>query len=364
MQRKNAYVGGLLGLGAVVLVGYFIGLARAQEHLARLTPQAILHKASLAVRDTPFAQTLRYRQTLVPTELNVSRLINLPVPDSNVTSLTLYEASPWKWRLEELDAQGIVVGVVARQREKLITYQALDNQRTIMDPIPTGAKTAWTLWLWPNPVVAERDWTLHAQPGRLDGRPAYELMFRPKVAGTLMSTVRYWFSGRNFLPLGFSVSARDGQVVLSAETTSLSIGPVGGAADAPTVGRAVAWHVSPLLAHEVVDAGQMTAAQSSLRFPSQFGPLPLVNQRRSAGASVAVYGRGPGQVVVLATNARAFKRDLGSSFFRPLAGYPQLKGITDGVLSLVTLKVGSREMTVMASRPQRTLARWANAAWR
>jgi hypothetical protein len=78
---------------------------------------------------------------------------------------------------------------------------------------------------------------------------------------------------------------------------------------------------------------------------------------------LAVYGQGPGRVLVLVTPARVFRGQTGSSFFRPVPGSPY-REVTDGIFSLVTFHQHGREITVMSSRSQDQLVGWMKTAWR
>lgn len=345
----------------MVLGVYLLPLIRPPAKLATLTASEVLRRSQAAMRHTQFTETVRYQESLLPGAINAAHLLNFPIPDFNVNTMVLYQASPLDWRLEEMNNQNAVVGVIARHHNRVVTYQPMNNQRSI-DSLPNTLSSAWSLWPVPTISALNTSWTASVRVVRKLGHAAYQVTMKPSHQGTLWGSVRYWYQGKSFLPLGVSVTARGGDRVFSASVSSLQLRIPVKAASPPMVGRLVAWKVSPTLASLLQRAGRGTAS-SNQTFPSRLGPLSRVSDHQSGQNALAVYGSGPGRVLVLQTGTHLFNGQPGRTFFRPVGGFPQFEGVTDGIFSLVTFRVHNREVTLMSSRSQGELARWAKKAW-
>ncbi len=361
MNRKHWYAWVASGSLAVALGVYLFPLIRPPVKLAALTASQVFRRSRAAMTHNQFTETVRYQESLLPSAINAARLLNLPIPDSNVNTMVLYQASPWDWRLEEMNNQNTVVGVIARRHNRVVTYQPMNNERSI-DSLPHTISSAWSLWQVPKVSALNWSWTASVRVVRKLGHAAYQVTMTPTRQGTLWGSVRYWYQGTSFLPLGVTVSARGGGAVLAATVSSLHKGIPAKAASPPMVGRLVAWKVSPALASLLQRAGRGTMSPNQT-FPKRLGPLSRVSEHQSGQNALAVYGSGPGRVLVMQTASHLFKGRPGRTFFRPVRGFPQFEGVTDGIFSLVTFRVHNREVILMGSRSKDELARWAKNAW-
>ncbi len=365
VDRKKWYAIATLGAGAAALAFFLAPMAIAHTRLRPMSANAVLTRAWRTGRQTGFSENLTYTNNLLPAQVQVPKLFNLPIPDGSVKSVNVYQQSPMSWRLEELNQNNNVMAVIARQQDRLVTYQAQNNHR-IVAQLPGEASAAWTLWPIPSPQSLDGQWTATSGITSVAGIPAYAVTLRPRVPGTLWGTVTYWFQGQDFAPLGFRVTDRSGDTVLGARAVTFTPGNPGRASTPPTVGQVVAWHASPALSQA---AGQLSLGSASAlptaAFPSTLGPLARGTVHQEGGTALAVYGSGPGRVLVLSSETKAWaRRGRASSFLRPVPGAPHDEGVTDGVWSVVTFPYHGREVTLMGSRSQQQLANWAASAWR
>ncbi len=358
--RKWYAVAAITG-GAIALAVYLAPYADARQSLAPLSVNAILKKSWSSLDRVPFGETLSYQNNLLPAGINLAGLVDLPLPSASVTTINLYQNSPRSWRLEEMSRGGAVVGVVARDNDRLVTYRSAVNQRTF-EVLPESARSAWSLWQVPRPTLWRKDWVGRASRTRIAGVPAYQVTLRPKAGDTLFGSVTYWFQGRYFVPMGVEVKDRAGRTVFRAKTSVYTQGAPGSAANPPSAGRLVAWHVATGLAHL---GTQFTGPKVPVHsLPPRLGPLKEINERRMGANAMAVYGDGPGRVIALVTPPRPFQGKDVHGLLQPVPGVKGFRGVTDGVFSVVTFAWGHEEVTLLGSRSQIQLARWAKAEWR
>ncbi len=351
-----------LGFGTLAVLGaglgfYYRFLRPSPSLLPRLTVPQVFRKAHRALDRVEFSEILAYQNNLLPQSLNIPRLLNLPVPDSSVHTVALYEESPKRWRLQELNDNNAVVGVVARRGAKVIAYVAADNERTV-EVLPKGMAT-WAPWGLPS----FKTWHSSVKVLRFDGRPAYRVTLTPLLPGTLWGSLTYWFDGSSFVPLGMRVKNAAGDVAFMARAQRLTLGPPGEGANLPTAGRQVAWRVSPIIAAVVGKVSSLSGSYPAIRFPPTLGPLARSSQHQVGDNALAVYGTGAGRVLVVDTAAAAFKGP-GAPFLHPVSALPGGRGVTDGIFAIVTFHRHGREVTLFSSRPQAIVAQWAKAAWR
>ncbi len=363
MDRKKWYAIATLVGGATALAIYLAPLAKAEAHLKPMGANAIFRHSWASLRTDSFGETLTYQNSLLPPQVNLARLINLPVPDGSVTTINLYQNSPHSWRFEEINQADAVVGVVARDHNQLVTYQGQDNQRTI-STLPAALQSPWTLWQIPAPGTWEKDWSASTAVTHIGNLPAYQVTLTPRVPGTLWGSVTYWFQGQYFVPLGVRVRDQSGSTVFSVKAAVFTEGSPGSSASPPSAGTVVAWHVSPALNQVTHQLAGSSNALPPAPFPRHLGPLIRTSQRKAGDNAIAVYGTGPGRVLVLSTPAKVWTGRRAQSFLRPIRGSAQFRGVTDGVFSVVTFRRNRREITLMGSRTQTELARWAQSEWR
>lgn len=361
MKRRKWYAAVVPAAGLAAAAVYLSPYVSARENLPTLGPQVILHRATTALRLDAFRETLSYQNNLVPPEINLAQTFNFPLPDAGVRSIALYQDSPTAWRFEELNSSNTVVAVVARAKNRLVTYQASNNHRMV-EHLRQGLSTPWTLWQVPDAASWTGRWTAKAATVRFAGHNAYRVTLRPVAHDLLIRRVTYWFEGKTFLPLGMQVTDQHHATVFSVRLESLSLGSQGAAAQPPSAGRFVSWRLPSALTGA---AGRLTQTSSlvSPAFPRRLGPLARVSERETGGNALAVYGTGPGRIVVINTSARVFKGKPGTGFFHPISGYSRYEGVTDGVFTVVTFNYHGREIAMLSSRSQQQLARWAEAAW-
>ncbi len=365
VDRKKWYAIATLGAGAGALAFFLGPMAVAHTRLRPMSAEAVLAHAWQSGRRAAFSESLTYTNNLLPAQVQLPKLLNLPIPDASVKSVNVYQKSSMSWRLEELNQNNNIMAVVARNQDRLVTYQAQNNHR-IVAQLPGQIGTAWSLWPIPSPHSLAGQWLTTAHITTVAGIPAYALTLRPRASDTLWGTVTYWFQGRDFAPLGFRITDRSGQVVFGVQAVTFTPGNPGRASAPPTVGHVVSWHASPVLA-QAADQLSLGSAVSGPPpfFPKTLGPLARGTAREEGGTALAVYGSGPGRVLVLSSQTKAWaKRGRASSFLRPVPGSVQDQGVTDGVWSVVTFPYHGREVTLMGSRSQQQLAKWAASAWR
>ena len=351
-----------VGWGVLVFVGaafgaYYKYWRPSPTALSRLNAAQVFSRADKALHDDSFSEILAFQNNLLPLGLNISQLVNLPVPDSAVRTVALYEDSPTRWRMQELNVNNAVLGVVARAGTQVATYMAKDNERTL-DSLPQGLAAAGSPWELPS----LNNWRSLVSRGRFADRRAYEVTLTPRNPGTLWGSLIYWFDGSSFLPLGMEVENRAGAVSLQASVQLLKIGFRGSGANLPLVGRKVAWKFSGTLSQALEKAGPWSGRFPRVSFPLKLGPLSRVSQHQVGNNALAVYGNGPGRVLVVDMGAKLFKGP-GAPFFHPLAGWPGSLGVRDGIFTVVTFRHQGREVTLFSSRPQSLVEKWAKAAW-
>ncbi|NMP22395.1 LolA family protein [Sulfobacillus harzensis] len=359
MDRKKWYAIAVLAGGAAALTIYLAPYAEARQSLAPLGVNAILTKSWSSMEKVSFGETLSYQNSLLPPGTNLAGLFNLPLPGVSVTTINLYQNAPTSWRLEELNQGGTVVGVLARSHNALVTYRSASNERT-MNHLPSFLRSPWSVWQIPEPTVWQKEWVGRASRTRVAGVPAYQVTLTPKNHKTLWGTITYWFQGQYFVPLGVQVTDRRGDTVFEAKATIYTQGAPGASARPPSAGRLVDWRPTPALANL---SHTLSGPKVPFTFPPQLGSLVRVSQRRAGGNALAVYGTGPGRVVVLITVARPFHGKDASRILKPVAGDPGFRGVTDGVFSVVTFRRHQHEITLIGSRSQSQLARWAKEEW-
>ncbi len=362
MKRRKWNAAVVLAAALAAVAVYLSPYVSARANLPHLSAQTIFDRSSTALKHDAFAEVLSYRNNLVPPEINWARAFNLPLPDAGVQTIALYQNSPAAWRFEEMNGNNAVVGVVARSHDQLVTYQSSNNHRTV-EALPPRFSAPWSLWQVPAEAAWRGQWLAVVSTQRLAGHPAYRITLKPRRPGTLIGRVIYWFDGRTFLPLGVEVTDKASAPVFSARLLSLSTGPQKASAKPPTAGRLVTWKVPPTVLSTASRISRAGRAGRPEPFPGRLGPLHRVSERQAGGNSLAVYGTGPGRVVVIGTSARVFKGQAGARFFHPVAGYAHFEGVTDGIFTVVTFHRSGREIALLSSRSQQQLARWAEAAW-
>lgn len=360
MDRKKWFALATLALSGAAVAIYVAPYARARQALAPRSANAIFRRSWSSLRHTPFSETLSYQNDLLPA-VNLDKLVDLPVPGTNVATINLYQQSPQSWRFEEMNSNAAVVGVLARQRNHLVTYQSARDQRTV-SVLPSFLRSPWSLWQVPQPGAWARAWRAHVATAWIAGTPAYQVTLTPRESHTLWGSVTYWFQGGSFIPLGIRVDDHAGDVVFQVKAQRMTTGSPGASAALPSAGRLVAWHASPALA-QVTRRLAASRASAPVMFPAALGPLREVTSRQAGGNAIAVYGSGPGRVLVLSTPTRVWTGQEGRRFLRPVLGSSRFQGVTDGVFSVVTFREKNREITLMGSRTQIQLARWARSEW-
>lgn len=361
MERKSWFAMASMTVAAVAVGFYLVPQVWAHKPLPQVSAKELLRRAKVSMARDGFAETLSYQNDMLPSQANLSAFFHLPIPDANVKTINLYQASPRHWRMEEMNSGDEILAVWARSKNAVIAYQGHNNQRTEMH-LPATAETAWSLWQLPSQASLNTTWKAQVDTTTMANLPVYRLVLTPRNPGTLVGTVSYWFQGRYDVPLGFQVTDRSGDVVLSAKSRVFTEGHVKANATPPTAGRLVAWSASPALSR--ASRGLSRASKVSLDFPSRVGGLALTSRRRVGSNALGIYGRGMNRVMVFESTGKLIDQKGAKEFLHPIKSNPGFQGVTDGVISIVAFHRGQVAMTLLGSHSQKTLAEWASRAWR
>lgn len=350
MDRGKWGALGLLAIGGVSLAIYLRPYLMTTPSVAPMAATTILEKTHQALQSAHVTEELNVTNRLVPP--GFTSMENTSLISGSIDQVTWFSQGQNRWRLEE-STSGQPVNVIARDNNRLVSYNASTNRR-VWAPIARGG-SSWSIWPLPSTSDWEAYWDARVGTGKVGPWGAYQVTLTPKEQGTLVGHVTYWIDAQHFIPLGIEITDRSGQSVLfvKAKKVQWSANPTN--VLPPSAGQLVRWS-STLM-------GQNGGTDVQLPLPSHLGPLSLTAERRMGSNQIATYGTGAGRILVWVTTANAFSYQKSQTVFRAVPGDPGYRALSDGILSVVTLHVGHREVTLVASRPQSQLARWAKTVW-